>query len=424
MKLLRRLALQSFRFGLLIAVAWMLRAHQIHLRVSGLHPVSVAEVSAFLPDAAYLQDDPGERAGVFIHNAGGAQIGYAVRTAPVSDSIIGYRGWTDSLVVFDPALRVLGVRIRSSQDTRDHVGDVTGDPYYLKTWNSKPWDEVARTTPEDAGIEGVSGSTMTSLAVAEGIQRRLLSSIDAMAAAPPPLRIHARDIGLAAIILGGIVLAFSGTHGRPWLRAGFQILVLVYVGFINGDLLAQSLFIGWAQNGIPGQMAPGLTLMLAAALLVPWATGKPLYCQHLCPHGAAQELIHRAAPRSWRWKIRADVDRGLRWLAPGLLAVVLISSFMLLPIDLADLEPFDAYILRSAGWATIIIAIAGLILAVFIPMGYCRYGCPTGALLTFLRAHGTHDRFSARDIAALLLTLLAALLKWNYHALHDAFLTG
>jgi NosR/NirI family nitrous oxide reductase transcriptional regulator len=423
MKRLQRIGLQAFRLGLLVAVAWILRAHHVHLRVSGLHPVTVAEVSAILPDAADLRDDPGERSGVFIHNSAGNQIGYAVRTAPVSDHIVGYRGWTDTLVVFDPSLHVLGVRIRSSQDTRDHVGDVTGDPYYLQTWNGKPWRDVAKVTPEEAGIEGVSGATMTSLAVAEGIQQRLLSSLDAMAVGPPPLRVRARDIGLALITVAGTVLALAGTHGRPALRLGFQLLVISYIGFINGDLLAQSLFVGWAQNGVPWQTAPGLALLLAAALIVPWVSGKPVYCQQLCPHGAAQEIIHRVAPRSWRWKIRADVDRALRWLAPGLLAVILIASIMLLPIDLADLEPFDAYLLRSAGWATIAIALAGLILAAFVPMGYCRYGCPTGALLTFLRAHGTHDRFSARDSTALFLTLLAALLSWNYHSLHALLLS-
>jgi len=420
MKKAGRILLQLYRLAVLVAIAWIVRSHAIHLRVSGLTPLSVDEIRAVLPAATELRDDPGERAGVFVHDAKGEQIGYAVRTAPLSDSIIGYRGWTDSLIVLDPGLRVVGVRIRSSQDTRDHVGDVQGDPYFLKkTWKGKEWLQVARTTPEQAGIEGVAGASMTSLAVAEAVQKRLLAWQKDAEAKPASIRWSADEIGLIVVIAVAILLAFTGTHGRPWLRRGFQILVIGYVGFFTGDLLAQSLIVGWMQNGVPWRLAPGLVLLLAAALAVPWTTGKPLYCQHLCPHGAAQELLHRLAPRKWRIRVRADIDRALHWLAPGLLVVVLTVSFLLLPIDLAHLEPFDAYVLRAAGWATASIAVAGLIATLFVPMAYCHYGCPTGALLNFVRGHGNRDHFGRRDVVALLLVGLALLLSRYHLPIHE-----
>lgn len=415
---MRRVLLQIYRLAVLVAIAWIVRVHAVHLRVSGLTPLSIEEVRAVLPEAAELRDDPSDRAGVFVHDGKGEQIGYAVRTAPLSDSVIGYRGWTDSLIVLDPGLRVLGVRIRSSQDTKEHVGDVKGDPYFLKrTWKGKMWDQVAAKTPEQAGIEGVAGASMTSLAVAESVQKRL-QAWTAEAEAARPIRWQVHDYGLVAIILAALVLAFTGTHGKPWLRRGFQVLVIVYVGFITGDLLAQSLLVGWAQNGVPWRSAPGLVLLLAAALAVPWATGKPLYCQHLCPHGAAQELLHRLAPRRWRIGVRADLDRALRWLAPGLLIAVLVIAFLQLPIDLAHLEPFDAYVLRAAGWITGSLAVAGLIASLLVPMAYCHYGCPTGALLNFIRSHGKRDRFGRRDIVAALLVALAWALSHFYLPIH------
>ncbi|MEQ1860560.1 MAG: FMN-binding protein, partial [Chthoniobacteraceae bacterium] len=415
---MKRVVLQLYRLAVLVVIAWIIRVHAVHLRVSGMTPVTLEEVRAVLPEAVALSDDPGERSGVFIHDGKGAQIGHAVRTAPMSDPIIGYCGWTDSLIVLDPGLRVLGVRVRSSQDTRDHVGDVKGDPYFLKkTWKGKPWDEVARVTPEEAGIEGVAGATMTSLAVAEGVQKRLRAwQAEADSARPIRWRIH--DYGIVAVTLAAIVLAFLGTHGRAWLRRGFQVLVIVYVGFITGDLLAQSLIVGWAQNGAPWRSAPGLVLLLAASLAVPWATGKAIYCQHLCPHGAAQEILHKFAPRGWRLHIRADIDRALRWLPAGLLAVVLAAAMLALPIDLAHLEPFDAYVISAAGVATIAIAIAGLVASLFVPMAYCHYGCPTGALLNFIRGHGAADSFSRRDVSALLLVTLAWLLSHFHLSIH------
>ena len=57
--------------------------------------------------------------------------------------------------------------------------------------------------------------------------------------------------------------------------------------------------------------------------------------------------------------------------------------------------------------ATITIAIVGLIASLLVPMAYCRYGCPTGAMLEFLRMNAKSDRWTRRDWVALGLAGLA-----------------
>ena len=403
--------LSLYRLSILVAVAWLLRSHAVRVRFEGFRPITVEEVRTLLPAVAALKPDATERDGADVLDAAGAKIGYTLQTAPASDSVIGYRGWTNTLIVFDPALHVLGVRIRASQDTDEHVGDVKGDRQFLKTWNGKSWDQVAGQTPADAGIEGVSGASMTSLAIAEGIMRRLQSADSAAARAPSPWRIHARDVGLIAFLIVATWLAFRGTHGRRWLRVTFQLIAIGYIGLWNGDLLAQSLIVGWAQNGVAH--APGLVLLLATALIIPWTTGKPFYCQHVCPHGHAQELLSRAFPKRWRIALPKGVAAGLRWLPPLTFVCVLVVAFLHLPADLAGVEPFDAYVWKTAGWATLTIAVLGLVASLFIPMAYCHYGCPTGALLNFIRRRGKGDHFGRREIAALLLVIVAALLSWK-----------
>ena len=404
---------------MLLAIAWLLREHALRTRVESLRPLTVAELRPLFPTADWFAIDDGDRGGWHVFDAGGKKLGYVLQTAPVSDSIVGYRGRTNTLIAFDPALHVVGVRIRASEDTVEHVGDIKMDRSFLKTWNGRSWDEVAGRTPEEEGIEGVSGASMTSLALADGIVRRLRAANAAAAVQPVPFRFRIRDAGLALFVVAGTVLAFTGTHGRPWLRRAFQILVIGYVGFINADLLAQTLIVGWAQNGVPWRTAPGLVLMLAAAFVIPWATGKPLYCQHLCPHGHAQELLARIAPKRWRIALPKHFAAGLRWLPLLTLALILGVVMLVLPHDLAAFEPFDAYAIRSAGWATIAIAILGLVAACFVPMAYCHYGCPTGALLNFIRGHGSADRFGRREIAALCLVLLAFFLSKMGVSFHD-----
>ncbi len=415
---LRRGGLQLYRLAVLVAIAWVVRTQYVRLQTGGDAPITLAEAKTIFPSATYLVPDASERRGIFVRDAAGRELGYLLRTMPDVEKIIGYQGWTDALVAFDPALRVVGVRIRSSLDTREHVEDVQTDRSFMKTWNDQPWEQVARTSPESVGLEGVSGATQTSLALADGIQRRLAASERALAVPPPTWRWTWRDAGLAAIVMAALALSIMGTYGRPWLRRGFQILVILYVGFATGSLLAQGLLVGWARSGFPWRTAPGLVLLLAASLAVPWSSGRALYCQHLCPHGAAQEWLARLAPQLWRWSLPRGVDAGLRWLPPLLLGFVLTITLLALPFDLAHLEPFDAYSLRLAGVATVSLAVISLLVAPFIPMAYCHYGCPTGALLNFLRSRGPADHFGRRDAAALLLLLLAAALCWNYQALH------
>ena len=90
-----------------------------------------------------------------------------------------------------------------------------------------------------------------------------------------------------------------------------------------------------------------------------------------------------------------------------------------LPLDLAEVEPFDAYLIRTAGIATVVIAVIGLVAAAVIPMAYCKYGCPTGFVLSFVRSHGPADRFSRRDLVAAMLLLLVVALSWQYETVQS-----
>ncbi|PAW81343.1 MAG: hypothetical protein B9S33_16785 [Pedosphaera sp. Tous-C6FEB] len=411
----RAALLQLYRLGVLLAVAWLIRAHHARLRVEGDRPVRVEEVTSWFTNAATLQLDLAPRGGFRVLDQAGTELGYLIRTHPHAERIIGYCGITDTLVALDHEGRVLGFKIRHSEDTKTHVGDVMADRHFRKTWTQMTWDQVAEMDLKKAGVEGVSGATMTSLAVAEGIVQRFRVAQGELR--PQPVRWGTRDIGLAVVLALAVWLSFTRAEGRERWRRWFQWLVIGYVGFLNGDLLAQSLFAGWAKSGIAWRMAPGLVLFAAAAVLVPWVSRRPLYCQQLCPHGALQEVISRWAPDRWRWTVPASLDRALRWLPGALLFGVLFVVMLPLDFDLAGLEPFDAYVIRSAGVATILLAVAGLLAAMFVPKAYCKYGCPTGALLEFVRARGVKDGFGRREVAAGLLLVVALAMHWQHAAL-------
>ena len=415
--IVRSILLRLYRLTIVIAIVWIVHHHHVQLRIDADAPIRPAEVKPFLAETASLKIDESDRLGLFVRDAAGHDIGYVLRTAPISNSITGYVGPTDTLIVLDADMRVIGIKIRGSADTAEHVEDVAHDQYFMKLWNGKTWDEVAGADPKSAGIEGVSGASLTSMAIANGIQHRFQHSTE-LAAHEPRFRIGWSDVGIVLVLAVSLLFTFTHLRSRTWLRRAFQLVLISYLGIWNGRLIAMSLFSGWAESNLPWRLAPGLVLLVAAALIVPWTSRRALYCSHVCPHGAAQEWMGRLV--RVRVHIPRGVDGGLRWIPFLLIAFVVAISMINMPFNLAAIEPFDAYLVlhRIAGTATIAIAIGGLIAAAFAPMAYCKYGCPTGAVLSFVRSHGRADRFNRKDVAAGLLVILTIALYAKYGAIH------
>ena len=121
----------------------------------------------------------------------------------------------------------------------------------------------------------------------------------------------------------------------------------------------------------------------------------------------------KVIPAKWKRPIPGDGKWIGRLVPVMLLMIVVTVSFLQLDFDLAGIEPFDAYVFKSAGVATLSVAVVGLLLSLFFPMAYCKYGCPTGWLLEFVRKRSGKPRFSDRDWIGLVLLLLALVLYFT-----------
>lgn len=398
---LKPVLLRAYRLGLLVLIFWVVQEHYFKIRVGGDAPVTLEEVRAIFPTARSVDLDHGPRKGWFIRDETGKNLGYAACTQPHCRDIIGYCGITDVLLVFGAEDKIKTIKIRRSEDTIRHVEDVATDRQFLRAWVEMYWDDIAALDLASSGIDGVSGATQTSLAVIQSIIRRC--TLGNAKEKPLPARkiiVRSRDIGILVVTLGACLMAFTRLHERKWLRYSFQAFVVLYLGFLNGDLLAQSLVAGWGKAGINWHLAPGMVLLAAVAFILPWATRKPVYCHHICPYGFLQQWVGRLGLKKYRFHLPASVDRPLRTLPFILLIMVVFTVMWQLPVDLANLEPFDAFIIRTGAWVSMVIAIAGLLAALFVPQAYCKYGCPTGKLLEYVRSHGSQDHFGKRDWAA------------------------
>lgn len=379
---------------------------------------ALIDLKLLFPEAAAIEVDPGERSVIRVRGRDGIPLGWALRTSPAADRVIGYQGPTDALVAFDNENRVAGVAVLESFDNEPYVGYVRDDRAFRRLWRGMPIEELAGIDPSATGVEGVSGATMTSQAVAEGIVRAAqdwrgrepITAGGPAAAVAAWLRgIEPPQWGAIGLIATGVVTAFTRLRGSWFGRLALPVAVLLYLGFGAGALLSQAQAWGWAQAGVP-RGASVLAVLAAVAIFLPAMTRRNVYCSHLCAHGAAQQLLVRFA------KPKGTIPPRLRpWLTPlpwGLLALAILAAVVPLPLALVDLEPFDAYLPLVAGIPALVIFGVGLLASARYPMAYCRHACPTGALLDHLRLNRKSGSFTWRDGVLLGCLVAAAAAAW------------
>ena len=370
---------------------------------------TLEEIQKIFPKATQLRADAGESSIMNVYDHAGIPLGWTLRTTPAADSVIGYQGPTDSLIGFDSTGIAVGFSIRKTFDNEPYVSYVRDDKSFKKYFIGQTFEEFASADREKSPTEGVSGATMTSQAIAEAIvvasqsaNKRLNRPSFVRDVVSRIQSLNAPQWGAVFIIMMGLIIGYTRFRGHWVGRIVLPLLVLTYLGFGAGALLSQVQLWGWAMYGIP----QGATVLLLLSLLAvgsPATTGRNIYCNQLCAHGAAQQLLKITIPNQrFRFLTRTQKTLGPLiqrvWWFPWTLFVVgaLISIFDL-KISLVDVEPFDAYLPTIAGTSAIVIFIVSLAVSSLSPMAYCRYGCPTGAMLRYVRLHRRSGRITWQD---------------------------
>ena len=318
---------------------------------------------------------------------------FVVNTKPLAKDVQGYGGPVPLKIHIKDG-RVAAVEAEPNAESPDFFNRAKE---LLNHWQNKSVDEALAEE-----VDAVSGATFSSRAIIANMQRGLAyakqhgqwgedGSVGALETSAPPIvgsgdgSVGALEtsappiVALIVVLLGAVVPLFYNNRRLHLVQLAVNVVVL---GLWTGTFVSYTLFLRVFSGGVSlsaiGALAAPL-LMLIVALIYPLAGRSGHYCANICPFGSAQELAGKLSRRKLRITPRVLKRLSvLRNLLRGVLMALLLTGTCTAWIDY---ELFTAFLYSSASvWVTVLAALF-LVLSVWVPRPYCRFVCPTGALV-------------------------------------------
>ena len=330
---------------------------------------------------------------------------FVVNTKPLAKDVQGYGGPVPLKIHIKDGM-VAAVEAEPNAESPDFFNRAKE---LLNHWQNKSVDEALAEE-----VDAVSGATFSSKAIIANMQRGLAyakqhgqwgedGSAGALGTSAPPIEGGSAGaletsappivgssagalgtsappiVALIVVLLGAVVPLFYNNRRLHLVQLAVNVVVL---GLWTGTFVSYTLFLRVFAGGVSlsaiGALAAPL-LMLIVALIYPLAGRSGHYCANICPFGSAQELAGKLSRRKLRITPRVlkllYVLRNLLW---GVLMALLLTGTCTAWIDY---ELFTAFLYSSASvWVTVLAALF-LVLSVWVPRPYCRFVCPTGALI-------------------------------------------
>jgi Polyferredoxin len=335
-------------------------------------------IKGILPEAASIEDDGVEQ--WIIRGKNNRAIGKAVIAQQTTSKIIGYSGPVPMVIVLDKNDKIRCLGLLPNNETPSFIERVK-DEGLLKRWEGLTAEQVV-----GKNMDAVSGATYSSTAINETVKQRLAEYCKTAAVAR---KADTKKIISYISIFFVILYAFAFYCFPKQLNKYRITLLLLSIGVLGiayGSFLSIKLIGGWFIQGISLKNQIIFLTLAVLSILLPFFFGKNFYCTYVCPFGASQELLGKINPK--KLELPKGVTSILGHTRTKVMLLVLGIAIFGSTIDVTNAEPFTLFFFSSASKGVVVMAIAFLLLSIAIPRAWCRFFCPTGALIDFFRKEG------------------------------------
>lgn len=331
-------------------------------------PITLDDIKKIFPEAASFshQLDPVDH--YILQDSNGKSVGIAFITSDIPPEVRGYNGEIGVLVGMDLAGKITGVNVLSHKENAEYMNMVISRGFLKKF--------IGRSLESGMDdIDAVTGATVSSEAIKRDIQTATFMIFKELMPRSSPSDLLP-VAGVSILLLG--VIAVILMPRRRWLRYIVWPLSVLVVGVWLNSPITIGNFVDMRNGILPSYLPP--IILMAFALGVALIKGN-FYCAYVCPFGSLQELAGRArAPKCHPSEAAYRNASWLKWII--LLATVFAIATS---IDaFRSIEPFALFFSRT--YQPIVWTQAGIILfgSLFVIRPWCKYFCPTGALLSLI----------------------------------------
>ena len=309
-----------------------------------------------------------------------------VFTKQLATDVQGFAGQTPLRITLNKEGVVTAIEAQPNSESPEFFGKATA---LFARWQGKPIDAAI-----GEEVDAVSGATFSSRAIMENVKRGLSFAKRKAFSGDAVTTLSVGDksksdssIGWTCVAIVSLLVALCGaivplfTNNRRWHYVQLALNVVV-LGLWSGTFVSFALFLRLFAEGVCwssiGSLAASLVIVFVA-LFYPLAGRGGHYCAHICPFGSAQELAGALTKRKLRLPPR--LNRTLIALRNVLWGVLLALMLTATWTAWTDYELFAAFVFSAASVWVVVAAVLFLILSVWVPRPYCRFVCPTGALI-------------------------------------------
>jgi len=307
----------------------------------------------------------------------------ALLTAELPPEIRGFNDQINILFSIDESGRIISVLPISHRESRYYFRLIEKSNFFKKLIGKK-YDELG-------DIKTVTGATISSRAILSDLQTSAelaMSKIFGRKSQIKPfysfskIYLNIKIFSLVFVLFLGLVSKFYRKNWLRWTVFGVSFLV---IGVWLKTILSLPHFFQLASLRINLTSNPYLVIMCGFAILSTIFWG-PIWCGYLCPYAFLQELLGRAG-RKFHWHISPRISRVMREVRWLILFALVVCYFTLRKTGFAEVEPFFHLFSRSWTLWGICLIIFTLAMSFFVPRFWCRFFCPTGAILLLLSSH-------------------------------------